>query len=243
MPITETSFRDRQGRAQVLEGAIALFTPLFAPVDPSLNAANFQVLINSAITANLNVENTVIAYTNAAQARINTIKAIRDATTQALNYVKANKAWVNQTKSVKMAADKLRGVSIPTKVETPPPPPPGTPAPTPEKPRNKGDQAYVELAAHLGTLITSLGACTGYAPPDPAITIATFTANLATFNAQNLTVANTSVLLTNARETRRILFFEGPTCFHKRFLAVKTAVKGQYGQNSAQYGTVKGIKW
>ena len=232
MPISEKSFRDRQGRAQLLEDALLLFSPLFAPVDTTLNAANFQILINSVNTANSNVENNEVTYTNASQARIALIKTIRDATTQALNFVKANKAWINQTKAVKMNADKLRGVTTPTKVE-----------PTPAKTRNKGDRAFVELAAHLSAFITSLVACSGYAPTDTAITIATFTSHSNNFIAQNAAVANAAVALTNARETRRILYFEGTTCLHKRFLAVKTAVKGQYGQNSAQYGTVKGIKW
>ena len=232
MPKSESSFRDRQGRALLLEDALLIFTPLFNPGDTALNAANFQILITSVNTANGNVESSEVAFTNATQARINLVKTIRDATTQALNFVKGNKVWINQTKAVKINADKLRGVRPATKGE-----------PTPGKSRTKGVQAYVELAAHLAAFNTSLIACAGYAPPDTAITIATFTSHLNNFNAQNTAVANAAVALTNARETRRILYFEGTTCLHKRFLAVKTAVKGQYGQNSAQYGTVKGIKW
>ena len=232
MPKSESSFRDRQGRALLLEDALLIFSPAFNPVDTTLNAANFQILINSVNTANGNVESSEVAYTNATQARISLVKTIRDATTQALNFVKSNKAWINQTKAVKINADKLRGVRPATKAVS-----------TPDKPRGKGAQAYVELAAHLAAFNSSLVACASYAPPDTAITIATFTSHLNNFNAQNTAVANAAVALTNYRETRRILYFEGTNSLHKRFLAVKTAVKGQYGQNSAQYGTVKGITW
>jgi hypothetical protein len=56
MPISETSFRDRQGRAQLLKDSIEDFTPTFAPADASLNATNFQLTVNGVDAANSNVE-------------------------------------------------------------------------------------------------------------------------------------------------------------------------------------------
>ena len=122
------------------------------------------------------------------------------------------------------------------------PPAPGDPVPVPDKPRNKGEQAYVELAAHLGVFVTAITACSGYAPPSADISIATFNAQLSQFNGLNGFICTLDSQLTTARENRRRLYFEGD-CLQTKFQAVKDAVKGQYGQNGAQYGTVKTIKW
>jgi hypothetical protein len=242
MAESEASFRDRQGKAQSLRDATAGFTPAFAPADTSLTATNFNTFIGTVGTANTSVETLAVNYTTSATTRVALVKAIRSAVTQALGFVKSNKAWINQFKAAKMAADKLRGVRPSSNTEPPPTPQPGAPAPEPEKSRNKGEQAYVELTAHLGAFITAITACAGYAPTSADISISTFNGLLSQFNGLNGFISQLSSQLTTARENRRRLYFEGD-CLQTKFQAVKDAVKGQYGQNGSQYGTVKGIKW
>lgn len=242
MAESEASFRDRQGKAQSLHDATEGFTPTFAPADTSLSVANFSTFIGTINAANTSVETLAVNYTTSATTRVALVKAIRSAVTQALGFVKSNKAWVNQFKAAKMAADKLRGVRPPSNTEPPPPLPPGTPAPEPEKSRNKGEQAYVELTAHLGSFITAITACAGYAPTATDISLSTFNGLLSQFNGLNGFISQLGSQLTTTREKRRRLYFEGD-CLHKKFNAIKDSVKGQYGQKSSQYGTVKGIKW
>lgn len=44
---TERSYADRLGRAQLMQGKIALFTPAFAPADTNLTAGNFAAYCNT----------------------------------------------------------------------------------------------------------------------------------------------------------------------------------------------------
>ena len=225
-----------------MRDATAGFTPTFAPADTSLTATNFNTFIATVGAANTSVETLAVNYTTSATTRVALVKAIRSAVTQALGYVKSNKAWVNQFKAAKMAADKLRGVRPPSNTEPPPPPAPGAPATEPEKSRRKGEQAYVELTAHLGAFITAITSCAGYAPPATEISLSTFNGLLSQFNGLNGFISQLSTQITSARENRRRLYFEGD-CLKTKFQAVKDAVKGQYGQKSSEYGTVKGMKW
>ena len=236
MALSETSFRDREGKSQSLRDTTAGFTPTFAPVDTSLSATNFQTFIGGVSGANSNVETLVINYTNNSTARIALVKSVRAAVTQAVGFVKSNKAWATQFKAVKMAADKMRGMS-------PPAPAPGQPPTPPNKPRSKGEQAYVELAAHLEGFITAISACTPYAPPSAAITINTFSGALSQFRGLNSFICTLDTQLTSAREARLALYYEGDSCLERKFQSVKAAVKGQYGQASTQFGAVKSMKW
>ena len=136
MALSEESFRDRQGKAQLLRDAVGSFTPAYAPADTALTVSSFQSYITSVGTANTLVENLAVGYTNATQARVNLVKTIRATVTQALGYVKSNKAWVNQFKAVKAAADKMRGVRPPKSTKAPVEVPPGGPVPPSEKARS-----------------------------------------------------------------------------------------------------------
>lgn len=48
---------------------------------------------------------------------------------------------------------------------------------------------------------------------------------------------------TTQRETRGLLCFDEKDSLHTKFLAIKQAVKGQHDVQSAEYATVRGIKW
>ena len=243
MPISETSYRDREGKSQSLLDTTNGFSPAFAPADTSLNGTNFTLFMTGVGTANTNVETLVINYTNNSTARIALVKSVRAAVTQAVGFVKSNKAWATQFKAVKMAADKMRGVSPPTKVELPAPPVPGTPPTPPSKPRSKGEQAYVELAAHLEQFITAITACAPYTPPSAAISLSTFSSYLSQFKGLNSFIGTLEAQLTSARESRNALYYDGDSCLERKFQSVKAAVKGQYGQASTQFGAVKSMKW
>ena len=243
MANAETSHRDRQGKSLLLIDTSAGFSPTYTPGDSSLSVMNFNVFLGGVDAANTTVENLEVNYTNNATARVAMVKSIREATTQAVGYVKSNKAWATQFKAVKMAADKLRNIRPPTKTAPPPPPPPGGDPPAEAAKRNKGEQAYVELQAHLSSLITALTACSGYNPPCAAIALNAFHGMLSSFRGLNMFISQLTGQLTTAREGRRKLYYVGDSCLECKFQAVKNAVKGQYGQNSTEYGSVKGIKW
>ena len=145
---------------------------------------------------------------------------------------------VSEFEVAKMAADKLRGLRPP---RTPTPPPPDPPGPA-DGTRNRGEQAYVELAAHLGAFIAVVATCPGYAPATVPIKLATLTASHTAFTTLNGTLCASATGLSTAREARRLLY-DRPGCLAEQFKLIKAAVKGQYGPNSAPWAVVEGIKW
>ena len=250
MAISERSFRDRQGRGQQLHDIVLDFDPAFAPADPSLGMADFQTFLTGGLPnvpcvdqCNLAVETLTTGYTNAAEDRVDLVKNTRKFVTQAVGYVKSNKAWKTKVKAVKAAADKLRGVRPPSRTPLPAPPAPGEPPGEPEKKRNKGEQAYAELEAHLAKFVTAITAVPGYLPPATEILITTFNGYLSQLRSLNSGISTVASQLINAREDRRALYYDGESSFQAKFLAIKEAVKGQYGQTSPKYNAVKGKKW
>ncbi len=241
MADSERSFRDREGKSQDLGNALEGFTPAYAPADADLSIASFTALVGQAASLNDTVETLSGQYTTNADARATAILAIRAAVTQALSYLKSNKAWKSNCKAAKMAADKLRGVH-PPKPKPPAPPVGGAPTPAETKKRNQGQQAFVELAAHLGQFIGVCAGCAGYAPPAPEITLPSLNGLISQLRSANEFLSTLEAQLTTAQQQRVILYYGG-NGLAERFQLIKAAVKGQYGQASANYGTVKGMKW
>ncbi len=241
MATSERSFRDREGKALTLKNAIANFAPPFAPADPDLSVVNFTALVAQATTINDSVEGFSGTYTEDADTRVSLIKTMKTAVTQGLAYLQSNKAWKASFKAAKMAADKFRGIS-PPQPKAPPPPPPGGPTPAEEKKRNKGDQAFVELAAHFGKFIAACTGAAGYAPPAAEISLGTLNGLLSSLKGFNGSLSTLAVQLSKAQQQRQLLYYKEDG-LADRFQAVKAAVKGQYGVAGANYGVVKGLKW
>jgi hypothetical protein len=242
MAISETSFRDRQGKAQLMQDTVEGFAPAYAPTDTSINAANFQIAINGVDAANSNVETLAGNYTTSAMQRVALVKTLGSAITQALSYIKSNKSWVAQFKTAKMAADKFRGVRPPKDTAPVPDPGDGTTPPSAEKKRNLGQRAYTELVAHLQAFVNAATSCGGYAPPSTDISLMKFSEHLSVFKGLNQFITTLDGQLTTARALRFRLYF-AEAGLQEKFQSVKDAVKGQYGQNSAQFASVKSIKW
>lgn len=242
MSVSEKSFRDRQGKAQLLQDTVEGFTPAFAPADSSLSAANFQITIDGVDAANSNVETLAGNYTTAATQRVALVKTVRTAVTQSLGYIKSNSAWAADYKRAKMAADKLRNMSTPSQTAPPPDDGGGTTPPAEEKKRNKGQQAYVELVAHYQAFVNAATACAGYAPPAAEISLMKLNEHLSVFKGLNNFLSTLDGQLTSARSLRSRLYFS-QAGLQVKFQSIKDAVKGQYGLASAEFGAVKAIKW
>lgn len=226
MANSEKSYMDRLGRWMLLVEVVAKCEPVFQPADDSLTEANLRAFRTVLEGANEAVDALEVDYTVAAGDRRALVKTLRSSATQALGYVKSNKAWATPFRAVKMAADKLRNYHArPRRTGD---------ALSQEKPsRTRGDQAYVELESHLSALIAAVEACPGYAPPGEAIQLATLEAQRTQFRALNELTTQLAGQLTTARETRRRLYDGDEDSLAVKFQAVKQAVKGQYGPQSA----------
>jgi hypothetical protein len=223
-----------------LKDACATFTPAFAPADTSLTIANFTTFIGQIGAKNTLVESKVASYSTAAGDRVALVKNLRDVLTQALGYLESNKAWKSQAATARAIVVKFRGTRPPA-APTPPPAPGETP--TVQKKRSQGQQAYVELAAHLEQFVGVCTATPGYSPTATEITLSSLNGNLSAFKSLKGGISTLEQQISTARKDRFDAYFEGENCLQKKFQAVKKAVKGQYGLKSAQYESAKGIVW
>lgn len=240
MANSEKSFLDREGRVRLLIAAVEGFETEFAPPDEGLSVAGLNALVAEVEAANAAVADLEVDHGFNAAERAALVKGIRKTATRVVGYVKSNVAWGTPFKAVKVAADKLRNMRPPSKAGRA-----GGAGGVVAEPgrRNKGEQAYVELEAHLSALIKALTACAGYNPPGEGISLTALEGLLEQFRAFNTLSTSLKGELTTAREARRKLYFEGDDCVQRRFQAVKYAVKGQYGQDSTEYAVVKRVRW
>ena len=240
MADSDKSFRDREGRATSLKDACATFTPAFAPADTSLNVANFTTFIGQVAAKNSFVEGKVTSHSTAAGDRVALVKSVRDVLTQALGYLESNKLWKSQAATARAIVQKFRGTKPPA-APLPPPVPGETPAD--QKKRSQGQQAYVELAAHLEKFIGVCTATPGFAPPATEITASALSGQLSSFKSLNGGISALEQQISTARKERFDLYYEGDSCLQKKFQDIKKAVKGQYGLKSSEYDSANAIVW
>ena len=243
MPNSEESFIDRTQKGHAILNAVSGFTPAYSPPDNAINVAKFTLFMNEVDSANEAVATADTAYSNAVTTRKTASDAAQKLTTRVVNFVAAGPVWKLEFPRIKELADKVRRIKPPRK--TPPPPilPPGTPPPPPEKPRDRGDGSYAEIAANFKTLAEAVNALVGYSAPGTDIDGPALTALAGQLEGNNGAVGTTDTALDRAQRARVEIFYAPESGLEDKFQAIKKAVKGQYGQSSTQYAQVKGIKW
>lgn len=231
---SEKSFQDRAQRAGELRAAVAGMLPAYAPADSNFSLAAFATAITAAETANDRVETVRIPFDDQTDDREELLKTIGPLTTQALAYVKSNTAWAKRHEAVKKAADKVRGVR-PYKKKSADPDPDA-------KKRQQGERSYVEIAGFFKTFWNRLELLAGYAPPDGRIAVDALQDTWAELDGLNKSLPTAGEALADAIADRSEAFI-GAKGLKFVFDGVKTSVKGQYGQGSANYKSISGNKW
>ena len=177
------------------------------------------------------------------QLRISDTDKAQKLCTQIVAYVSSNAAWKLQFPRIKQLADKVRGIKPPRKTLPPPAPQPGEPTPPPAKQRDRGDGSYAEIEANFRALVAAAAGLVGYAPPDVGIQSATLGSMALSLTEDNASIVTTDQALDDAQRARYALFYEPETGLADKFKAIKNAVKGQYGQASTAWASVKGMRW
>lgn len=231
---SEQSFTDRAQRADELSAAVAAMTPPYAPADARFSLAALDAAVAAAEAANTAVDDARPPYQDDASDRAALVKLIGPLVTQSLAYVKSNTAWAKRYDAVKDLADKVRGIS-PAKAKVADPEPD-------KKERHRGEQSYVEIAAHLKRYIARLDGLAGFAPQDDKISIASLTGHWTTLDGFNQSLPTLAQTLADAISDRQEAYI-GPAGLKFVFDGVKTSVKGQYGQASVPYKSISGKKW
>ncbi len=230
----EQSFPDRVQKAAELKAAVLLLLPAYAPADIKFAVTALTTAINASTTGNATVESLRIPYQDLVDDREALVKTLGPLVTQALNYVKSNTAWAKRYDAIKRAADKARGVRPKKKKNVDPDPD--------AKVRQSGERSYVEIANYFKVFVDRLMALGGYIPPDTKITTTSLYAQHTLLAGMNTSMPGLEEALADAISDRYETFFNA-TGLKFVFDGVKSAVKGQYGVSSPQYGMVKGIKW
>ncbi len=231
---SERSFIDRIQRAEEFHIAVTSITPIYTPADARFSLAMLSSAIAAAKATNQAVDEARPPYQDDVADRIAIIKVINPLVTQSLAYVKSNTAWAKRFDAIKDLADKVRGVT-PHKDKA------SSPEPD-KKERNRGEQSFVEIAAHLKRYIARLESLSGYAPPDAKISLATFNEHLTTLTDLNQSIPAHAQTLADAIVDRQEAYI-GATGLKFVFTGVKTSVKGQYGHTSLPYRSISGIRW
>lgn len=237
MPVSEQGFADRQQRGQTMQTAIAGFSPAFAPADASLAPAAFLTFVGQLDVLNTEVGTLATQYTNGVEQRAPMMADIQERAARVLEYVKSNSVWAEFVPGLKKYVDKIRG----NRPATPKPPASGeAPGSAPAKKRSQGELSFGDIEENFERLIAALASVPGYAPPATELTIANLTTLATTFATKNLTMATLGNSLI-MKQAARLKAFDGPGGLKDKMKAIKSAVRSQYGTDSAEYESVKGI--
>ena len=232
------SFIDRLARAVLLKDTAAGMSPAYNPPDASLQISTFTTFLTSVDTANDLVDTQEGSYSTQATTRVATVKTVKARSTQIMARLKSNSAWASEYHSAKLAADKVRGVKPPKAKPTP-----DEPTPTQVQKTKATEQAYAEISASFDKLIAIATGAAGYATGVPTeISSASLTSLSTSLKSSNSALSLLDGSLGTSRQKRKLLYY-GPKGLQEKFQGVKDSVKQQYGQASAEYLSVKGIKW
>ena len=238
MPISERTFADRLGRAQQLQAAVATFSPAFAPADTGLGATGVQTFVDGLDVLNTETGTLATQYSNEVDAREVMVKDVKARTLRVLSFVESNTAWAKYARGIKKLSDKIRGnrpkkPKAPVSGETP-----GSPA---VKARNTGEQSFVEIAENFAQLAEAVAGVPGYSPPAAEITAANLETLAEVFAAKNKAMATLGRQVVQ-KQKDRLAGYDGPGGLKEQMIAIKKAVRAQYGSESVEYGAVKSIK-
>lgn len=238
---TERSFADRLQRAWQLHAALTTFMPAFVPPNAALLPATFADFLESLAELNLNVNSAEMSWKEGSAARLALVKDLQNRALLALSRVKSNAAWKQQVPMVKSAADHLRGYRAATQ-----PLPPDAPAE--EKPRTtQVNQSFGDVKVLLDKLIEALKWVPNYDTGVPVgISLSSLLALSTQLDGLNKLMAGKEQSLAAARAPRSLAYdLDQPPrlCLRSQMLAIKEAVKSQYGgTKSPEYLQVKSIK-
>ncbi len=238
MPNTERSFGDRLIRAREMQSIIEKFVPPFDPAVPALQPASFATYLDLVEAHNTVVANAGPAATAAITLHASLMATIKARTVRVTDYISSNEAWDQFRPGVKQAANKVRNYS-PSANKKEAPAKPGDPPPKPSA--KTGQQSYGDIDYWFEKLIEAVKLVPNYKPGVASnIEVAQLTALLTAYRQANKDVATAGAALDSGQRSRKTSY-DGLDSLRTRMKAIKKAVGAQYGRDSAEYASVKGI--
>ncbi|MDP2207691.1 MAG: hypothetical protein Q8K98_02810 [Bacteroidota bacterium] len=196
--------------------SISGFSPTYTATDPNIQIPNYTTYLTDVAQQNLDVNKERSAYTTGATERMAIVKDVKTRSGMTRSYVDSVGAYSSSRTTVRNIVKKILNYQT-VKPKFP------ADSPTPPK-RNKGEQSFAD-----------------YKPTNPELQIGEMTALFTSFDNMNQemnTLASNISVLVNTR----VNLYDGAGGLKERMLAVKSAVRAQYGTSSPEYLSVKGIK-
>jgi len=234
---TEKSYADRVGRAELLQGTITGFGVPLIPSEPDNAIPVYEAYWQSCRTKNETIDSQAESFSVQTGQRVNHTKVMKSVVTRVQNHVLSVKALKDYWKTTKIAGQRITTFK-PTKTK----PPVEGETGTEKKKRNKGELGYADISNNhkaFVSILTSMGG--GYTPSSPDLTIATLTASRTTLDDFNKDIGVLAGALSVGR-IQRVNMFDKENGLSDRMISLKKNVFSQYGGNSAEYLSVKGIK-
>lgn len=236
MPNSETTFADRIQRANILKSATENFSIPFSPTDPDLGPGPFETFLIGLEAKNDEVNHVKVDYTQGSQERILVVKDLKDRSRLTLSNVESVGAYKKYVYSVRQVVRKILNYSVPK-----PQLPSGDPLSSSEKKRNKGEQSYSDIEHLFTKLIETLKNIPGYTHINPDLQIANLEILQTQLDQKNKVMATMASQVTLKTKERKELY-DGENGLREKMIAIKKAVKSQYGANSPEYLSVIGIR-
>lgn len=232
MPASERTFADYTGKATQIKEATETFVPPFAPPDADDLPANFGGYITDCEDKNAEIGTVRQNYTNGAAERLVMVKDVKKRSMRSMTNVESVDTYESFAKGLKITYRKLRNYKVP-----------GAKKPDPNaKKRNKGEQSFADMENLFKTFYAGLSAIPGYTHLDADLQLPALNTLYTTFHDKNVAMAELGAEENRLTAERYDMFYNKETGLKARILSVKNAVKNQYGPESPEYLSIKGIR-
>lgn len=233
---TEMTFADKLGRGYLMQETINNFDPIFNPVDTDLTPANFLITLDGITAKNSLVDGMRSNYTTNVGLRNVMVKDLKSRSSLTMDVIKSAPAFKQYKSTVHNIVKKILNYR-PPKTSTPT----GGENPEETKKRNRGEQSFADLSGLFTRLVGVITEIVGYDPPNPILKLAEMTNLDTTFKAKNKEMGDLLSELELAIKERYNMY-NGENSLKEKMKAIKAATRSQYGADSVQYETIKGIK-
>jgi hypothetical protein len=242
---SEQTFGKKLADAQTLVNHLQSFTGYLPPV-PALSAAEVQTLINNIIAANNDTatawQDYSLAVEDRQQAFFKADNAVEKVVTPIVATIRAQFGKdAKETTDIARLTEKIRGpkyqqsaAAAKQKVQAA-----ANNEPAPAAAASRSERSYGSITKSFSDMVAMLANLgTQYNPANPDIAVTALQQKIQTLNQLSAAVDSSSLTLKSKRVTRDDLY----TDLKARLLKIKEAVKAQFGINSVEYKTIKGLK-
>lgn len=236
MANSETTFGDRLARGYLLNDAIAQMVG-YNPADTDIKTADYKQFLNDVDLKNTTLAGIKTEWQNAVKARQELYfndTGVKKRTSYVLAYCKSRSDIKKET----VVIERICRLILNYRKPKPPKIEKAADDTQTSKKRNLGEQSFGDLVKLLGDLLEALKQLPLYEPPNTLIKLDELT-NFRNSLLDSNTVVGDKIYEYLVITKERLIMYEQ---LKDKMLRIKATVKAQYGINSNEYQSIKGIR-